>query len=113
VGHAVASGHVGAGSDTVSASANSMFAVSGSVGNAFGPGDAIVAGSAPPNVQVLGTTTTATDNLNILLALLVLILLIPEYVLYRSMRDRRLVRFILASDAPWHTRFRAVTMLLL
>ena len=50
---------------------------------------------------------------NILLALLVLLLLIPEYIYFRATRNRRLIRVIIADNIAWRARFRAVTMLLL
>ncbi len=64
---------------------------------------------------VLGRTTTSPNpfNPNILLALLVLLLLIPEYILFRALKDKELVRVILAPTVPAFARLRALHLLLL
>jgi len=115
IAHAVATGHVGPGSDTVSASADSWFTISGSVLGASdtGPGALMVSGSVPPTVQVMGVTTRAADNAKILLALLVLLLLVPQYIFYRATRNRTLLSFVFTNDLNWQARLRAVQTFLL
>ena len=115
VAHAVATGHVGAGSDTVSAAADSSFLIASAVAGA-GDGEAgtvVVAGAVPTNVRVMGATTKPTDNPNILLALLVLLLLVPEYIFYRATKERKLFRMVFTSDLDWQSRLRAMQTLLL
>jgi len=116
---AIATGNVGPDNDGISASADSLFAVRGgtilgaTTGDIGDSGASVIAGSIPPTVQVMGATTRAGDNPDALLALLVLLLLIPEYILFRASRNRKLFSFAFASDIDWQSRLRAIQMLLL
>ncbi len=114
---AMVSGNVGPSNDSISSFSDSAFIVSGSVLGASsdtGSGPMVVSGSIPTKVQVLGTTTrAAADNANILLALLILLLLVPQYVLYRASRDKKLFTFVLSNNLNWQARLRAVQTFLL
>jgi hypothetical protein len=115
----IASGTVGPDNSVISAEGDSTFAVRapglGEVaGNFENPGITIIAGSVPsPQVRVMGVTTRANDNPNALIALLVLLLLIPEYIFFRVSRNRRLYSFAFMSNINWQARLQAIQMLLL
>jgi len=63
--------------------------------------------------QVMGVTTRPHQNPNILLALFILLLLVPEYYLFKALKDKELVSLILTPAAPAFARLRALHLLLL
>jgi len=122
IAHAVVTGNIGPNNDTISASGDSIFTVYGQVlGAATSGGDigdsgaSIVASTEPTNVQVLGTSTRSLpyNSINILLALLVLLFLIPTYGAWRLAVRKEIAQFILTHNASWQLKLRAISMLML
>ncbi len=115
VAHAVVTGTVGPDNETISASADSGFTVAGSVSggaSTSNPPTFIVSGEAPTHAQVLGATTKKADDTNILYALLVLVLLLPEYIALRALKDKKGL-ILLFQQSSWQKRLQAIQMLLL
>lgn len=111
IARADVTGTTGPDNQALSATADSTFLMYGAAAGE-GEGFVVVSGTAP-DVQVLGATTVPRENPNILLALLVLLALVPEYIFYRATKNRQLFAFIITDNISWQARLRAVTMLLL
>jgi len=112
IARATVRGVTGPDNSSLEASADSSFLVWGTAAGALTntPPESSAGETAP---SVLGFTQPSPSQPNILFALLTLLLLIPQYIVFRIAKDKALAMYVLRSSEPILTRLQALRMLLL